>query len=75
MTAVHVYFKFEGFRGRETFETEETHIDAYLDARDRFHTYAREIGAVRIEGARNAWDQVPIYHGPIITYYYKEPER
>ena len=62
---MHVYFLFDGFVGRETFETSQTGLDAYSDAFSKFAEYAREVGAVRIEGPRSAWDQVPIYHGPL----------
>jgi hypothetical protein len=68
MTNFHVYFNWDGIPGRETFKTSETGLDAYSDAMEQFHLYAREIGAVRIEGPRSAWDQVLIYHGPRTLY-------
>jgi len=64
----YVYFNWDGIPGRETFEVSGTGLDAYSDAFAQFHQYARDVGAVRIEGPRSAWDQVLIYHGPKTLY-------
>lgn len=60
----YVYFVFDGILGRERFSTNQSGIDGYIHARDQFVDFAKEIGASYIEGARSAWDAVPIYHGP-----------
>jgi hypothetical protein len=69
MKQYYVYFILDGILGRETFEiTSEAVLDQYGEAFAKFHDYAKQIGASWIEGARSAWDHVPIYHGPKTLY-------
>lgn len=61
-----VRFTFDGIIGAETIEVVSTRIDAYNAAIEIFWRRVDDSGARIIEGARSAWDCVPIYHGPLV---------